>query len=165
MIVIGSYILYYRFGEDKLLSPFQRMLKAKSSRYMLYVVVLFSIGGNIDKIGVLNSSPLVWSLAINFLVAVMLGGVVLVKVPLAGQQIRANGPVLFLLGCAMAIMMIVQMNAIVLTKVPYLIAIKRTSIVLSSLWGVWFLKEQGGLQRILAAVIMLIGVFVISFAQ
>ena len=33
------------------------------------------------------------------------------------------------------------------------------------LWGVWFLKEESGPQRIVAALVMIAGVFVISFAQ
>jgi uncharacterized membrane protein len=165
LIVAGSWMLYYRRGDVTLRETIQRMMKAKSLRYMLIVTVVFSIGGNFDKIGVLASSPVVWSFSLNATTAFFLGILLLMKLPRGKVRLEANWSLLFFLGCAMALMMIVQMNALVLSKVPYVIAVKRTSVIMSSLWGVWFLKEESGPQRIIAALVMIAGVFVISFAQ
>ncbi len=54
------------------------------------------------------------------------------------------------------------MSAISIGLVPYVIAIKRTSIVLSVIWGGLFFGERGIRQRLLGAVVMLAGVVCIT---
>ncbi len=163
LIISGSYLLFFRFGQEDLLSPFRRMFQAKGSRYMLIVALLFSIGGNMDKVGVRNSSPLVWSFVLFAVVSLILGVIMKARVKDAARQVRENRAGLILIGAAVALVMIFQMHALQLTLAPYVIAVKRTSVVMSSLWGVWFLKETGGAQRVLAALVMISGVFVIAF--
>ena len=165
LIVFGCYALFYHPEQENILAPFRRLMKARGSRYMLLVAILYSIGGNIDKIGVRNSSPLLWSVSLNALVSVLLGTMMSVKVKDVGKQVRANWPWLVAMGFFLAVMMMVQMNALKLTIVPYVIAIKRTSVILTSLWGVWFLKERGGWERVLAVGLMISGVFIISFVN
>jgi drug/metabolite transporter (DMT)-like permease len=165
LIVLGCYALFYHPEQENIIAPFQRLMKARGSRYMLLVAILYSIGGNIDKIGVLNSSPLFWSVSLNVFVSMLLGIMMLARVKDAGKQVRMNWPWLAAMGFCLALMMMFQMNALKLTIVPYVIAIKRTSVILTSLWGVWFLKERGGWERILAVALMITGVFVISFSH
>jgi drug/metabolite transporter (DMT)-like permease len=165
IIVFGCYVLFYQPGQENILAPFKRLMKARGSRYMLLVAILYSIGGNIDKIGVRNSSPLLWSLSLNAFVSTLLGCMMLIKVKNVDKQVRSNWPWLMAMGFCLALMMMFQMNALKLAIVPYVIAIKRTSVILTSLWGVWFLKERSTWVRILAVVLMVIGVFVISFSN
>jgi drug/metabolite transporter (DMT)-like permease len=165
LIVCGCYALFYHPEQEDILAPFRRLMKARGSRYMLLVAVLYSIGGNIDKIGVRNSSPLLWSISLNAFVSFLLGIMMLVKVKDAQRQVRMNWLLLAAMGFFLALMMMFQMNALKLAIVPYVIAIKRTSVILTSLWGVWFLKERGGWERVWAVALMIMGVFVISFAN
>jgi len=165
LIVFGCYALFYHPDQENILAPFKRLMKARGSRYMLLVAILYSIGGNIDKIGVRNSSPLLWSVSLNAFVGALLGMMMLSKVKDAGRQVRTNWPWLVAMGFFLALMMMFQMNALKMTIVPYVIAIKRTSVILTSLWGVWFLKERGGWERVLAVALMVVGVFVISFVN
>ncbi len=165
LIVLGCYILFYHPGQEDVFAPFRRLIKARGSRYMLIVAVLYSIGGNIDKIGVRSSSPLTWSLALNAVVAVFLGVIMIVKVRDAQARVREVWPWLLAIGFCMALVMMFQMNALKLTLVPYVIAIKRTSVMMTALWGMWFLKEGGGRERLAAVGLMLAGIFVISFAH
>lgn len=165
LIVFGCYALFYHPEQENILAPFKRLMKARGSRYMLLVAILYSIGGNIDKIGVRNSSPWVWSVSLNAYVGVLLGTMMLIKVKDAQKQVRMNWSWLVAMGFFLALMMMFQMNALKLAIVPYVIAIKRTSVILTSVWGVWFLKERGSWERILAVALMVAGVFVISFAN
>ena len=116
-----------------------------------------------DKIGVRHSSPMIWSLAVNLAVSLTLGVIMMHKVRGPWSQVRGNWLTLIIIGLAVAGVMLFQMNAITTGLVPYIIAVKRTSVIMSSLWGVIFLKEKGGRGRILAIAMMLLGVFVISF--
>ena len=165
LIVLGCYSLFYHPEQENILAPFKRLMKARGSRYMLWVAILYSIGGNIDKIGVRNSSPLLWSVSLNAFVSLLLGTMMSIKVRHVEKQIRMNWPWLMAMGFFLAMMMMFQMNALKLSIVPYVIAIKRTSVILTSLWGLWFLKERGGLERVLAVALMIAGVFVISFSN
>ncbi|MBF0122957.1 MAG: EamA family transporter [Candidatus Omnitrophica bacterium] len=165
LIVFGCYILYYHPQQEDFLTPFRRLIKARGSRYMLIVAILYSIGGNVDKIGMQNSSPITWSFSLNFAVSLVLGVIMFHKVKDASRQVRANWPWLVGIGLCMALVMIFQMHALKLTIVPYVIAIKRTSIIMTSLWGLWFLKESGMRERLLAVAFMVVGVCVISFAN
>ncbi len=165
LIVLGCYVLFYRSGQEDILAPFRRLIKARGSRYMLIVAILYSIGGNVDKIGMRSSSPLTWSFILNAVVALTLGMILKAKVKDANAQIRGSWPWLVLIGLCMAIVMMVQMNALKIAIVPYVIAIKRTSIIMTSIWGLWFLKEHAGRERLLAVFLMVAGVLVISFAN
>ena len=65
-------------------------------------------------------------------------------------------------GLFSALTVIFQNTAITLTLVAYVIAIKRTSAVISVIFAHFFLGEQNVRERLLGASIMVIGVLVIS---
>lgn len=162
MVVMGSYVLFYHPDQDHFFAPFVRMLKSPGSKYLLLTAFIFSIGANMDKIGVRHSSPLIWSFFLNAACACVLTCVMLIKVKGFTEQIKSGWRWLFLVGLAVALIMIVQMHAIRLAQVPYVIAIKRTSVLFSSLWGLFWLKEESGWQRLAGIILMLSGVFVIA---
>ncbi|MBF0331537.1 MAG: EamA family transporter [Candidatus Omnitrophica bacterium] len=165
LTVLGCYILFYHPDQEDILAPFRRLIKARGSRYMLIVAILYSIGANVDKLGMKASSPLLWSLSLNSAVSVVAAILMLVKVRQPLRQIKPVWGWLVLLGFFMALSFFVQMHALKIAIVPYVIAVKRTSIILTALWGVWFLKEKGGRERLLAVLLMVAGVFIISFAH
>ncbi|MCA9406711.1 MAG: EamA family transporter, partial [Candidatus Omnitrophica bacterium] len=61
-----------------------------------------------------------------------------------------------------ALAYLLQMYAITLTLVPYLIAVKRMSVLFTSLYGFIILKERLE-KRLIGIVLMIIGVFLMSF--
>lgn len=66
IIVLGSYILNIRYKQKGYLAPFKALIKEKGPRLMLGVAFIWSITSNFDKIGIQNSSPMFWVIAINF---------------------------------------------------------------------------------------------------
>jgi len=56
------------------------------------------------------------------------------------------------------------MKAISLTLVAYVIAIKRTSVIISVIFGHSIFKEKGIKERLLGAIIMVIGVLFITLS-
>lgn len=165
LIVAGSYVLNIQQRHNGYLAPLQALVKEKGPRYMLMVAALFSIGANIDKIGVRHSSPLAWAAALNIVLTVALGVIMLRKTSHVPQRIKAGGKYLVLLGIANAVALVANMAAIQLTLVSYLIAIKRLSVFMTLFLGFWIFKEKGCQERSVGALLMVLGAIMISLAQ
>ncbi|NJL34456.1 MAG: hypothetical protein HC893_12080 [Chloroflexaceae bacterium] len=69
------------------------------------------------------------------------------------------------MGLLNAISLAAQMTALTLTLVAYVISVKRTSTVMSVLWGGLLFKEQHLRERLLGALVMLAGVVIISLSS
>lgn len=165
LIVLGSYILHVKERHKGFWAPFRSLVSEKGSRYMLMVALLYSISGNFDKIGVVHSSPVMWIFSLHFLLAIGLGAVMLKRTTGIGRQIKDTWPLLIALGTLNGLGLIFQMFAIKMTLVPYLIAVKRTSVVMTSLFGFFLFKEKGLRERLIGVVLMALGVFMISYFQ
>ena len=162
-IMAGAGILFTDPADGGPLGAFRRLWRARGSRYMLMTAVLFSVGGNIDKVGVLHSSPLIWSIALNTFVSIGIGAVMVQRTPGVWGKLRAEFPALLGIGFFAALMMLAQMTALTLAPAAYVIAIKRTSILMSSLAGYWIFRERAAVQRVPAILLMVAGVFIIAF--
>lgn len=96
---------------------------------------------------------MLWAAALHMFMAAALVPVMLHR--RRGQRLLPDGLTgLFLIGIAGGLGSIGQMTAISLTLVPYVIAIKRTSILMSSLWGHLRLSEAGLRQRLPTTLLM-----------
>jgi len=157
LIVIGSYVLNFSAMQRGHLAPFRSLFAESGPRLMLLVAFLWSISANCDKIGIQNSSPLFWSIAATSFMAVVLIPIVLYKSPHALQQIPAVFKKLIPIGFFCALTVIFQMLAVSLTLVAHVIAIKRTSTVMSVLWGFLVFKETRFKERLLGRELWLLG--------
>jgi len=158
LIVLGSYLLNVSAKSQGYLAPFKALLKEKGPRLMLIVAFIWSITANIDKIGLQNSSPLFWVIAMDLFVVMLL-------LPLCWRkraQIRANLGGLVKIGLFGGLTAICQMTAISLTLVAYVIAIKRTSAIMGVLLGSAIFKEEGLRERLTGVVVMVVGVLFIT---
>src|SRR3990167_6087725 len=72
LIVAGSYTLNIKQRHEGYLAPFKALLKEKGPKLMLLVAFIWSITSIIDKIGVQNSSPIFWVIAINIFITLTL---------------------------------------------------------------------------------------------
>ncbi|MGH7450308.1 MAG: EamA family transporter [bacterium] len=162
LIVIGSYVLNFSAKSRGYLAPFRALFKESGPRLMLLVAFLWSITANCDKIGIRNSSPLFWSIATTTFMALVLAPIMLYKSPRAIKQLPTVFKKLVPIGFFCALTVIFQMVAVSLTLVAHVIAIKRTSTVMSVLWGFLIFKEVGFKERLLGAGIMVAGVLLIS---
>jgi len=163
LIVTGSYLLNFKDRRRGYLAPLFSLVKAPGPRYMFMVAVLYSVGANIDKVGVQNSSPLFWSACVNGMVAVPLFVLMRKKISGLRRQLKKGWSLVLLMGFCSALAMLVQMTAINMTIVPYLIAVKRMSVFVTALFGFWLFREQGIRERSFAAALMVLGVLVIAF--
>lgn len=161
LIVLGSYTLNIKQRHEGYLAPFKALLKEKGPKLMLLVAFIWSITSNFDKIGVQNSSAIFWVIATNIFLVLIMFPIMIYKSRTNMYQIRTSCKILLPIGLFNAMASIFQMIAISLTLVAYVISIKRTSVIMSVLFGHLIFKEEGVRERLLGAVIMVIGVLFI----
>lgn len=162
LIVAGSYLLNIKEKSQGYLAPFKALLKEPGPKFMLIVAFLWSITSNFDKIGVQNSSPIFWLFSLFGTMSVLLLPILLHKTPNPSRKILKQLPMLAAMGFFNAVGVLCQMQALTLTLVVQVIAIKRTSVLMGVLFGHFIFKEQDIQQRLLGAAIMILGVFFIS---
>lgn len=163
-IVLGAYLLNFSNNFSGVLAPFKAIYYEAGPRYMLFVVLLWSISANFDKIGVKNSSPLFYAFSVQVFISVVLFFILLYKKKFNMDTIKTNIKYLFGIGFLSAGTIYFYTLALQLTLVPYVIAIKRTNSILSVISGWLFFKETKFKERIVAAIIMFIGVLLITFS-
>lgn len=162
MIVLGAYALNIKKMHDGFFEPFYALLSESGPRMMLIVAFLWSISSNFDKIGVVNSSPIFWTIAVDGFIAVLLFPVMIVFSRNWGGQVNRNLKTLVPIGIFSALGLAFQMTAISMTLVAYVIAIKRMSALLSVVMGALFFGEKDVRDRLAGAVIMIAGVILIA---
>jgi len=162
LIVAGSYLLNINKKSQGYLAPFKALLKEKGPRLMLVVAFIWSITANIDKIGLQNSSPLFWVIAVDIYVALLMLPLCTFRRNRKTAQIRANWRALLTLGLFGGLTAVCQMTAISLTLVAYVISIKRTSAIGGVLFGYLIFKEKGIRARLVGAIVMVFGVLFIT---
>jgi len=160
-IVLGAYVLNVSQRHTSIFAPFKALLINKGARLMLFVAFIWSITANIDKVGVSATTPVFWAASVYAAIAVILTPIMLIKSP-HKKIIVKQLPKLVPLGFFASITLVLQMIAITLVIVPYVIAVKRLSAVFGVLFGGLLFKEQNLAERLIGAVIMVIGVVLIA---
>jgi drug/metabolite transporter (DMT)-like permease len=184
IIVSGSYVLNISAGHEHVLDPIRSMMRNRASWYMLLVAFLFAVSINFDKIALLNSDPFfgmaltVMSIGIAFLLISAYSFMVrrnqnkdLPPNPLkkeGQQEIPAQAVprkqfalLTLLIGLFVAIEAASINVAYTLQIVPYVIAIKRLSIIFMVLYGTIVLSEGDITKRVTGATIMVAGAMII----
>jgi drug/metabolite transporter (DMT)-like permease len=182
IIVIGSYVLNISSADEHLLDPVKSMLRNRGSWYMLIVAFLFAVSINFDKIAMLNSDPF-FGMALTVL-AIGMAFVLIAtyyrssiqtlssqkppenekRAPLSGFPTfpqRKYLALTILIGAFVAIEAASINVAYTLQIVPYVIAIKRLSIIFVVLYGTLVFSEQETGKRLMGAALMVSGAIII----
>jgi drug/metabolite transporter (DMT)-like permease len=162
LIVIGSYVLNLRQRNQGYFAPLRAIWQNQGSRLMFTVAFLWSITSNFDKIGVVNSSPIFWSTALYGFLAVGMFPLVWLRSRSKLPLLLTNYRELATIGFFHALGISFQMAAVAHTLVTQVIAIKRTSALMSVLFGHLVFSEQGLRERLAGAAIMVCGVVVMT---
>ncbi|NEO40171.1 MAG: EamA family transporter [Moorea sp. SIOASIH] len=164
MIVVGSYSLNLKEKRNGYLAPFKGLLKQRGPQLMLTVAVIFSISSNLDKVGVQNSSPIFWAIAMHTFIATAMGVIMLYKSSSKLNQIPKHLLSIVPIGFCQAGVILCQMTALEMTFVSHVIAVKRMSVLISVILGCLIFKEPGIQERAVGAAIMVLGVLLISLS-
>lgn len=159
-IVAGGYFINIEHIKKGVLAPFKNIYQEKGSLLMLIVALLWSVTANIDKIGVQASSPVFYTLVFHIVFPIVYLPIVL-KTGTKISELKGNIKMLILLGLTGTVLIILQMFAIQLAYVSYVIAIKRAGLVFSIIFGLLFFKEKNILLRLAGALFIVLGIFLI----
>ena len=162
----GVYLLEAnKASASHILQPFKSLFSNPGAKYILTVVVLYSISAPVDKLAVEASSPIMYTLALHIGIATILTPIMFYKngyetLPKIKKDIKWVSAVGALSGLAS----LLQMIALTYTLVVYVIAVKRCGILLSVAYGSYKFDEPYTIQRIIATVVMVSGIILISIS-
>ncbi len=162
LIVLGAWFLGAARDRASLLAPLRALWRDPAARIAVFVAFIWSITSNIDKQCVAASDSFTYP-------AIFSAVTTLAYAPLAwrrdrGEAMRqASSSTLglgLMLGLLHSGMILCQMNALGYLPVPYVIAVKRSGLLVGVLAG-WWRKEPGIAWRLAGAVIILSGVVIL----
>ena len=129
---------------------------------MLVVAFVWSITSNIDKVGIQNSSVVLWAVAIHIFIIITMIPLMWITSRSSIHQLVKHRNVLVSLGLINALKYFFQLAALQFTLVVYVISIKRTSAILCVIFGALIFKEKVLKERLTGSVIMVAGVLLIT---
>jgi drug/metabolite transporter (DMT)-like permease len=162
LIVIGAYLLHSHILHEGWNAPFLAIQREKGSRLMILVAFLYSITSNLGKVAILHSSPAAFSIIYILILTIAFAPVVFWKSRPHLPQLRTHLFPFLAIGFFEATMILFHTLAIIQTQVAYMIAVKRTSLLFSVIYGHLFFREPHLGRRLLAGMLMVGGVALIS---
>jgi uncharacterized membrane protein len=161
LIAFGAYMLNLKSRREGLLAPFKAIARERGSLMMIGVALIYSITANLGKIALLHSSPLFFAVTYPLLITAVMTPFVFT---MRRGEIAAIGgrPLLFvMIGVVFALMILSHFAAIALIEVPYMISVKRSSMIFSVLFGFFLFKEGNIRDRLAGTMLMLCGIVLI----
>lgn len=157
-VLLGDHPQRTRFN----IKGLKKLWGSAGCRAMLLVALLWGIAASIDKLGIQTSSSFVWGMSLQGVIATSLLGLDLKRSSSpASRSLRPTtstaGLTLLLAACAGTAGTVMQMEAIQLTEVVNVVAIKRLSTLFGSGVGVFALGEPNAKYRLKAAALMVVG--------
>lgn len=160
-IFSGSYLLGIK-DRTTVLSPLKAIVREPGARTMFLVALIWSVAANMDKIGVMSTSPFFWAVCVQSFISLGLCIVLWFNRSALRGRTGNSLKMLLLIGFFTGAGFIFQMSAIKIGLIPYVIAIKRTSIIMGVLVGGLYFMEKDFKTRFVAVAVMLVGVFLIA---
>lgn len=159
LIAVGSYTLNIREIKKGIFEPFRSISREKGSIMMIGVAVIYSLTASFGKVAIEHSSPLFFAVTYFIALTVFFAPIAFwmgrkeLGVFFRGKQFKK----LVLPGVFLAVMAATHMLAMNLTKVAYMISVKRLSLIIGIMYGYFLFREENIKERFLGAVLMLIG--------
>lgn len=162
LVTLGGYFLNFHTISRGVLEPLRCIIKEKGCLLMLGVALIYSITSNLGKAAIQHSSPV-------FFVVFYLTFRSLIITPLVCFKIRGKFSkglphlkYFLLMGLSCALMFVFHALAVNVIQVSYMISLKRTSTLISIVFGLVYFNEIHIKERLLGSIIMLIGVLLIT---
>lgn len=171
LVVFGALGIEARSFNDFIKLGGRRALGNNGTLLVIFVALIYSVSSVYDKTATLASSPLayVWfSLETRGLILLFMLGVYVVFFAKPGNRAgtgKAELVILFFIGMSYFFEAIFQMNALTTGNVAEVLAVKRLSILITSVAGFLMFRETFTKYRLTGAVTMVAGAMIIYLTQ
>ena len=159
---IGGYVLNLEPDKPSVIEPLRAVFRETGSWLMLIVALIFAFGAVIGKKGILNSSPLFFTMTffavLSFLTVLTL--LIIGRVRL--KTFRNDWVRGIVAGALFFIHCLAHGFAISMVKAGYMISIKRFSVLIGIIYGGMFFNEKSIALRFVGAGLMVAGAVVIT---
>jgi len=167
LIVFGSYALNIGEIKNGLMEPLKAIRKEKGSLFMICVALLYSFTSSYGKLAIEHSSPLFFGIsyyiALNIVFVPL--GIFMAKGELSSFLREGKFKGSIIPGFFYALMVLTHMTAMKLTKVAYMISVKRASLLIGMFYGYLFFREENIRSRFVGALLMFIGFLMVVNAK
>jgi uncharacterized membrane protein len=157
LITVGAYML--NASAQGVLGPIKAIFKEPGSLLMLVVAVIYSVTSTLGKVAVQHSSPVFFGFFYPFTLTIVLTIFLGARGKLG--HVFSKPAVFIPIGLCTSAMIISHFIAISMTQVAYMIAVKRTSLVFSVIYGWLLFKEEKIKERLVGSALMLAGMVMI----
>ncbi len=171
LVVIGLYSLRLdrEVMKKGLFTPFTKIKDEPGSLAMLGTTVVWSIGANLSKLLVVNSGSPIFSAFTGVLIGSVTMFLIIAwreKFKLAStfKKVKDNILDLSMLGGGVTLSNLAMYAALAQGFTPYVISIKRTNMVFSSIAGKFFFKEELSKNKVFGIILMFVGLISIIFS-
>lgn len=166
-LAAGSYVLQLHELRNGILDPFRAIAKEKGSLLMILVAFIYSITSPLGKMAIMHSSPLFFGITYIVCLTILFTPLAVWKGRHDIRTFLQHGyhRRLVIPGIFYALMVVSHMTAISLTKVAYMISLKRTSVLMGVIYGYFLLREKNIQERLAGAIIMTVGFMMIVMAE
>lgn len=162
LIVFGAYVVNIKDYKQGLFEPLKSIFNNKGSFYVILVAFIWSITSILFKIGILGSNPIFFSALVYLFISIIIIPAILVRFKKNISKIKNNFSTLFLLGFTSAFSIILSSIPMLYTIVPYVISLKRSSVIFSVFFGYYIFKEKNIKFALIGTIIMIIGGLLIA---
>jgi uncharacterized membrane protein len=164
LVATGGYTLQASSILKGPLEPLRALFRNKGVLYMIAVAFIYSITSSLGKMAILHSSALFFPILYFSLVTLFFSPLVCLNLRrdiYKKVNLRKDIKGAAFAGGLYGLMIITHMIAISISNVAYMIAIKRSSMLMGSIYGFVIFKEKGIKERVFGAFLMLVGILLI----
>lgn len=164
-IAAGSYTINMHKAWSSPLEPLKAILRERGSVMMIVVAFIYSITSSLGKMAIEHSSPVFFGSFYFILVSILFTPIAVIKSRKRAVITKKDIIPLLSIGITYSLMIIFHMLAMSLTKVAYMISVKRLSLFFSIFYGYIIFREERIGERTLGSVLMFIGFLLIVFSN
>lgn len=157
LIVLGLYSLKLEKAKEGLFEPFKHLRNNRGVQLMMIVMLSQGVAAIFDKMGTVNSNAYVYALGNYIAVSVSLFIIAFIKARKYLYQLITNFKNFIILGVVIAGYTLLYFLSLESGFAAYASAIKSSYIIFTILFGLLFLKEKEGKQKLLAGLIIFSG--------
>lgn len=166
LVIAGIYAIHLRsFSPRFFFEPFQAV-RGGASLWTLLTGSMIASYSLIDKIGVQAVYPPVYIYLMILISWLFISPYVLIRERVhLKSEFQSSRALIFIVGFLSVFTYMMVLFAMQMSKVSYVVAVREVSIIFSTYYGIFWLHEKHGRQKILGAVLIASGVVFIGLSR